>query len=118
MDRYSVLIFEVAGLDTVTRVFGASAADQLRQVLVDTVQRHGSSGSVVAELPAVPQVMLVAAVDKEHAARLANLVIGEVDKLTCASDVGGHMAVTYRIRRFSGPFPRSGAAALRLLNVR
>lgn len=118
MDRYSVLIFEVAGLEAVARIFGAPAADRFRQVLVETVQRHGNGDSVVAELPAVPQVMLVTPVDGEDAARLANLVVGDVDTLTCAGDAGGHVAVTYRIHRCSGPFPQSGAAALRLLNVR
>lgn len=119
MAQFSIVIFELAGLDQVSRRFGEPAARAFRQTLVDAVKSRVDGLGVVTELPAAaPQVLVAAALDEADARRMASAVISDVDGMLAPFEARSHLVITYRLERRNGRMPRSAAGALRLLNVR
>jgi hypothetical protein len=119
MGQFTIVIFELAGLDQVSRRFGEPAAVAFRQSLVDAVKSRVDGLGVATELPAAaPQVLVAAALDEAEARRLASAVIADVDGMLSPHEARSHLVITYRLERRSGRLPKSPAGALRLLNVR
>lgn len=119
MGNFSILIFELAGLDQVARRYGEPAAQAFRQHLVAAVHARVDGMGVVTELPATsPKVLVATALDEAEARRLAAAVIADVDVMLSPHEARGHLVITYRLERRSGRLPRSASSALRLLNVR